>query len=223
VKGPEVANEKRILELWERALRLSGFDREDALLAEGARERRLGERNVLLLRMRGELFGHSWSLVSTCPRCSENSEFVVDVETLTRELADTKAASGARAVVTEDVRAVAVLAEKSAVQRELFRRCIPGLEDRSRFDESEIMELARQLEDANPAAVVSFTMECTSCGHSWPATIDVGDALWREIERSAEQSIAEIGTLARSFGWSETEILALSATRRAAYLQVAEA
>jgi hypothetical protein len=218
-----VAREKRILDLWERALGLSGFDREDALLADNAHERRLGERNMLLLRIRSELFGHSWSLISACPCCGEKSEFSVDVDTLTRELAETKASAGARAVLVDDVRAVSVLAESSAVQRELFKRCIPGFEDRNTFEDGEVINLARQLEDANPAAVVSFTMACAGCGHYWPASIDVGDALWCEIERAAERSITEIGTLALNFGWSEAEIMALSATRRAAYLQVAEA
>lgn len=218
-----MTREQHILELWESALGQSGFEREDALLADHANERRLGERNILLLRLRAELFGRSWPLVVNCPMCTSNNEFMVDVADLAQDLAGAKALPGARAVAVEDVRAVSAFADEVAVQQALLKRCIPGLDDDTDVEERDVPELALKLEDANPAAVVSFAMACPDCGHRCLAPIDVGEAVWREVERAAERSLTEIGALARVFGWSETDIMALSATRRAAYLQMAEA
>jgi hypothetical protein len=37
----------------------------------------------------------------------------------------------------------------------------------------------------------------------------------------AERLLLDIDTLARNYGWSESEVIALSPTRRAAYVQMA--
>ena len=52
--------------------------------------------------------------------------------------------------------------------------------------------------------------------------IDVGAALWAEVQRAAELSLIEIDTLARAYGWSEDEVMRLAPMRRAAYLQIVE-
>ncbi len=39
-------------------------------------------------------------------------------------------------------------------------------------------------------------------------------------KRAAEQSLVEVDALARAYGWTEAEIMQLSPTRRAAYLQL---
>jgi hypothetical protein len=215
--------ELHILELWERALSCSGFEREDALLADHSSERRLGERNILMLQLRSKLFGQTWPLMASCPSCASNNEFAIELPGLIRDLADAKAMPGARAVVVEDVRAVSVFSEDGEVKQALLKRCLPGLNEVEKLEESLVPALALKLEEANPAAVISFKMVCPECNHACSAPIDVGDALWREVERAAERSLTEISALARVFGWTETDIMALSATRRAAYLQMAEA
>jgi hypothetical protein len=71
--------------------------------------------------------------------------------------------------------------------------------------------------------VVSFDLACPACGHAWHSTFDVGEALWAEVQRAAEQSLLEVDALARAYGWTEAEVMALSPVRRAAYLQLVEA
>ena len=50
--------------------------------------------------------------------------------------------------------------------------------------------------------------------------IDIAPALWAEVQAAAERSLLEVDALAREYGWSEAEVMALPHARRAAYLQL---
>jgi hypothetical protein len=73
-------------------------------------------------------------------------------------------------------------------------------------------------------AVVSargIAVECPDCGHGWTLELDVAAFVWREIEISAARLLHDVDVLARRYGWSEREILGLSAPRRRFYLELA--
>ena len=55
------------------------------------------------------------------------------------------------------------------------------------------------------------------------AQLDAGELLWDEIDARARVLLGEVHLLARAYGWTESEILALGATRRAAYLAMVAA
>ncbi len=92
-----------------------------------------------------------------------------------------------------------------------------------RCDERDVAELSAQLDALDPGAVLGFALNCPACGHGWSAAIDVGCALWSELQRAAERALIEIDALARAYGWTERDVLSLSPVRRAAYLQLAGA
>jgi hypothetical protein len=50
---------------------------------------------------------------------------------------------------------------------------------------------------------------------------EIGTFLWTELAAQAKRLLREIAALARVFGWSEAEVLSLSATRRQIYLELA--
>jgi hypothetical protein len=50
---------------------------------------------------------------------------------------------------------------------------------------------------------------------------DIGRYLWEELRAQAVRLLHEVHTLARFYGWREADILALSAARRHAYLELA--
>lgn len=54
------------------------------------------------------------------------------------------------------------------------------------------------------------------------AQLDTAALLWDEISIRAGALLQEVHRLASSYGWSEEQILALSATRRAHYLALVE-
>jgi hypothetical protein len=76
------------------------------------------------------------------------------------------------------------------------------------------------MSDADPQADVELALACPSCGHQWPAAFDIASFLWKELHVWALRTLREVHTLARSYGWREDDVLALSGTRRQLYLEL---
>jgi hypothetical protein len=225
--------ERQMLAVWERAAGLGRWARDDALLAPmGAAPQTLGTRNALLLSLRGSLFDRAWPLRSRCPGCNADCQFEVDCVALSEELsAGSAAACGIavdwagrsielRAPTALDVQTAARAPDAQSAARILLARCISGDLAPDTFDDRAVDELGSHLERLDPGAVVSFALHCPSCGHDWPAAIDVGGAVWAELQRAAERSLIEVDALARAYNWTEQDVLCLSPMRRAAYLQL---
>ena len=83
--------------------------------------------------------------------------------------------------------------------------------------------LSQRMEALDPAASVSFAVECPHCDTQWEARLDVGQLLWQKIQAAAESLLLDIDALARAYGWTECEVLQLNPLRRAAYLQMVNA
>jgi hypothetical protein len=58
------------------------------------------------------------------------------------------------------------------------------------------------------------------CTYSWHAAFDIATYLATEVHTWASRQLREVHDLARAYGWSEAEILAMSPTRRRAYLEL---
>jgi hypothetical protein len=80
-------------------------------------------------------------------------------------------------------------------------------------------EMARVLDAADPCMDFGIDLICPACTHAWAASFDVPRFLWEEIETRARRLLDEVHALARSYGWSERQILDLSDVRRGAYLE----
>lgn len=77
---------------------------------------------------------------------------------------------------------------------------------------------ARALQAADPALGLSFAMTCPDCGAAVEQLFDPAGYFWAEIEDMARRLLHDIALLARAFGWSEAQILAMSPARRQLYL-----
>ena len=225
--------EVSIIALWESAAGLAGWRRDDALLGElGGQGAALGARNATLLGARGALFGRPWPLASRCPACGTACEFEIDSISLAEDLARMTPRANAtpvahvgrsallRAPTANDLRAIAQGGEGPDAMRALLARCLTGDIDVSELTEEDVEEFGETLEALDPGALVRFELVCPDCQGRWQAAIDIGEAFWQELSRAAEQSLLEVDALARAYGWTEAEVLALSPTRRAAYLQL---
>jgi hypothetical protein len=225
--------DRQILALWERGVGLGRWARDEALLAAvGSTPSALGARNATLLGLRGCLFERRWPLRSRCPACSTDCEFEADAVALAEELDALAWSSGStqvevsgrsielRAPTADDLRRIAVLPDTQSAARALLATCVSGEIATDALDEHSTASLESYLEHLDPGAVVSFALHCPDCGHEWSAVVDIGEALWSELQRAAEQSLIEIDALARAYGWTESEVLGLSPLRRAAYLQL---
>jgi hypothetical protein len=76
------------------------------------------------------------------------------------------------------------------------------------------------LEAADPDADFTFDVRCEVCGLSGTPQLDAGQLLWDEVDACARTLLAEVHLLAGAYGWSESEILALSPERRASYVSM---
>lgn len=227
-----------LLALWERALEARSR-RDDALLGAfyAPVPSSLGARNAALLSIRARLFGRTLELCAACPSCASVAEFNVDCTALAPSLLPADGADAVQQLELDgyrvefrvpdanDVRAATAGGEAEFLPN-LLARCVLGCERAGSAcpPESWPPELAnavsQRMEQLEPGASVRFELTCPECGERWPAGLDAGQELFRELEARAERLLLDVDALARAYGWSEGEVLALSPTRRAAYLQL---
>ena len=67
----------------------------------------------------------------------------------------------------------------------------------------------------------SLAIECPACGRDADVPFAIETFLWREVDAWARRTLQEVHALARAYGWSERDILALSPARRRLYLEMA--
>ena len=125
-----------------------------------------------------------------------------------------------------DLEACAEVEEKQALRRLLFARCVIEARHEGReiaahhLPEPVIAGLAARLSECDPQAEVLLDLECPSCKHRWQTALDVAGFLWDELVVQARRLLREVHALAGTYGWSEADILAMSARRRNFYLEL---
>ena len=78
----------------------------------------------------------------------------------------------------------------------------------------------RKASQADPQADLQLDLSCDACGHQWQAPFDIVAFLWTELNAWAQRRLSEIHVLAKAYGWTEPEVLALSPWRRQVYLNM---
>jgi hypothetical protein len=227
-----------VLALWERGASRHALDR-SALMCAWARpdlpvdaiaDLPLGEITVSLLRTRAVCFGEQIRGHVDCEDCGQRLELTVSVG----ELLQPTAVSASRDVNVAGIRCrvpclrdLAAVAGESDVEnaaRQMLTRLLDnGGGDIPAMSERTVREIEDALEKADPNADLAFEVRCDACGHLGVAQLDAGELLWDEIDVRARGLLAEVHLLARAYGWTESEILGLSAKRRASYLSMVSA
>lgn len=77
------------------------------------------------------------------------------------------------------------------------------------------------LESLAGAAFPTIGTQCPGCGRTVTGVIDAGALLWERVRTAAPAVLADVAALAGAYGWSESDVLALSPSRRSAYLRLA--
>ncbi|HJW11511.1 MAG TPA: hypothetical protein VJ598_06985 [Albitalea sp.] len=227
-----------LLALWERML---AQGRDAALLqALPDAPRTLGERNAQLLGLHASWFGDELELLSHCPACGSAAQFSAGCAMLAARPPVQAPAPRHRLEALghtiefrlpepADIAAAADASDDDAFAGELLARCVLGCtRDGAPLPPNElpapVLEaLSQRMESLDPTASVAFDLACPQCGTPWEARLDVGQLLSQKLQAAAERVLLDVDALARAYGWSEPEVLRLSPTRRAAYLQLAGA
>jgi hypothetical protein len=74
--------------------------------------------------------------------------------------------------------------------------------------------------EADPLAEIVFSLTCPACSTTFDADLDIAGFVWNELRGRARRLLHEVAVLARAFGWTERQVLALPERRRAAYLDL---
>ena len=207
----------------------------------------LGQRDERLLALRARTFGPRIDASARCPRCDERVQLTFQVADISGADAlgpsavpvepeadgtsvDAWSSWSVRPLTSRDLAAAAGCATTDEARRLLARRSVTGLDScGDRDDQSidaiandQLDAIAERLEQLDPAAVRTLALTCTTCRESWDCDLDVAEFLWTEIEAAALRLLRDVHTLARSYGWGERDILAMSPIRRRAYLELAQ-
>jgi hypothetical protein len=119
------------------------------------------------------------------------------------------------------------LAEAAADEggRGLARRCVvearrgEQLVDAADLPDEVFALLDERVAAADPFAEILLTLACEACGHAWQECLDIAAFFHAELAWAAGRLLDQVHLLARSYGWSQAEVLALGPRRRQAYLE----
>lgn len=231
----------RILELSERGAALSPSRRALLVLAAAypdVPEARLlalplGARDRLLMRVRAALFGEALTARQACIACAEEFELSFTAG----QLGFSPAAAGeedfpeppqgvlvlgrrrhqVRALTSADMLAAEDAAGPEAARAALIARAVPDLP----ADAVDAARVAEALEALDPLADITLDAACPACGAANELQFDAAAFVWRELAARAPRILRDVADLARTFHWSERDILAMPSSRRAFYLAAA--
>jgi len=239
-----VPSSAELLQAWEHGLSAPPALRGLALLTaasdgeppEALTQLSVGERDRRLLTLREWTFGPALTNVAECAACGESLEWSIR----TSELCASAPVAASELSVERGLYRVhfrlPTTADLSALMPGagdgdaadpgdvLLARCIVRAEcDGEPIDVDAVPEDVRQAIDAamaaaDPQADTTFDLACPACGHAWMVALDIESYFWRELTAWAERVLQDVHALACAYGWSERDILALSAWRRQFYL-----
>jgi hypothetical protein len=192
----------------------------------------VAERDARLLALRARTLGPVLAVFARCRACGENLEFAARVDDLAATAPDGEAweleADGRtflfRLPDSHDLAAAAQCGDPLAARRLLAERCVlsvTGADGADALPERAVAALAAGMARAAPRAETLFDLSCPACGERWQEALDLAAFLWKEVAAQATRILDEVDALARVYHWSEAEILAMSPTRRHAYLDLA--
>lgn len=195
----------------------------------------IGERDRRLLALREAMLGERLPCYVACPACGQGLELTLrtgELRVVAPEVEGELAWQELRAIVRPpdslDLAAAVKAGTPDAALRVLLERCAVI----QRGEETIAAEgippplveaIAARMAALDPGAELMLAMTCVECRHAWHPRLDIAEYLWSELAGRAQGVLRDTALLARTYGWSEAEILALSELRRHAYLELAGA
>jgi len=237
-----------LLHVWERGQAQRPFDRAVTLLAAGLPDQSpealaglpIGQRDAGLFALREQSMGGQLQAFAECPACKAELAFTLRTEDLkNRDSVDGPVGPGqvSRDGISASFRLPSSLdfvdlpatTDAAAIRARLARRCvIDAHRDGRPIDAGELpAELIDAISEAmaqrDPQAEIVISLSCPECEHPWSDLFDIGAFFWSEITVMARRLLVDVDALARRYGWTEADILAMAPWRRHAYLQLGSA
>jgi hypothetical protein len=230
---------EKILALWEAGRLQHALDRALTLLAAASPHANraaladlpIGERDARLFELRALVFGGQAEAFAECPRCAEHVEFPLELGALAAEQPFSSRPATINAIhqlqvggafiqfrlpTSRDLAEVVSAEDEETALHRLVQRCT----SQEKLPQQVVQTVSRAMLEADPHAEITLRINCPACGEEWDLLFDIVEFFWREIAVYAHRVLREIDTLARAYGWTEREILNLSAQRRQTYLEM---
>ncbi|MEA3066190.1 MAG: hypothetical protein QOJ27_2651 [Sphingomonadales bacterium] len=190
----------------------------------------VGTRDRLLMQLRARMFGDAVTAHQSCAACGEDFELDFTAGEVglgprreDEQLPEAPAATldyrrrsfEVRAVCVADMIAAEAVDGIDAARELLAARAAPEAPAAARA------RVAEALERLDPVADVQLEAPCPHCGSVEELRLEPGSFVWEELAARAPRILRDVADLARAYHWSERDILAMPAARRAFYLAAA--
>lgn len=195
----------------------------------------LSDSSVLLAAVYARTFGERVQAETSCASCGERLELELPLHRI--DPVPEPAAHGTTVVTVPDgadvaggellvrcptLRDVVAAGDAPDPETELLSRCVTdgkgGAVDVAALTPDVRRAVDRAAEQLAGAGALVVRSACPGCGGSVSADVDLAALLWQRVTTEAGRVLGEVAELAAAFGWAESEVLALSEHRRAAYL-----
>lgn len=200
----------------------------------------IGQRDTCLFALRELTFGSHLNGIATCPACRERIEFSLNLrdmgfleesEALFQKLGQriytcTIDSYEVRFHVPTSLDIAMAVKQRGDTAMALLQQCVTQVTQNgtavspSLLPAAAINALTGFIAECDPQAEVELDLTCASCQHRWLLLFDIVTFFWTEIAAQVRRLLRDVHTLARAYGWRETDILAMSATRRQLYLEM---
>jgi hypothetical protein len=196
----------------------------------------LGRRDAMLLDLRQALFGKSIACTTNCPACAVRLELEFDCDQVRVRSGGTASqqllvACGPyrvrfRLPTAGDLVKVAACADVGSARGALIESCITEASHdglalaAGQIPEEVLHAVMEHMAAADPQAATGIAQHCPSCGHDWESDFDIAGYLWLELDAWARRLLLDVHSLAKAYGWTEPDVVALSPSRRHAYLEM---
>ena len=231
-----------MLDVWEEGSGRHPLDQALLLLRYGCPEEpfeamcewSIGQRDAQLLALRRQTLGDRIAAYAECPACRNGLEFELSCTAL---LASAPTSDTTWTTVEQDGRSCEVrrpssrdlvaamsVADPAQARQIILSRCVrgdPGEAEAVAWIDTNAAALAARLGELDPLAEVLLDLRCEQCGEQWQALFDIVTFFWNELQARSRRLLQEIDLLARTYGWTEGEILRLGEQRRSLYVEMA--
>jgi hypothetical protein len=206
---------------------------EHAITPDRVRQLLVGDRDLLVLKLRMLMLGDEFHAVVGCPACAKRMDVSFEAADVVVEKPETIEASyevGFNGLPTRERTICFRLptgADQEAVLGSSVEKAVEILIGRCLIDDGGIAlnaaereQLANAIEHRAPKIDLELALTCPECNQWFLFPFDTTAFFLLELRNNSRNLLKEIHCLAFHYHWSETEILKMDRTRRRAYLSL---
>ena len=238
--GESLSGPARVTALLSRCILRLGAD--ENVTPEMVRTLTVGDREALLLHLRRITYGERLPCLFNCTNsgCGERldlelkvSELLLEPYSSPKEWNEVAVSAGGKTyslrLRVPNGKDQELLAERAWMnltdaENLLLRRCVESAEDASPLPMEEwpglADEIGRKMSELDPQAEILLSFECPACGRACSGEFDAGAYLDHELRGHIPYLYREVHLMARSYHWSEGEILSMTPRKRSVYLNL---